>query len=261
MAYRRRAAKKIKNPINCGGVEHTSELQKEPGGIMQLGLPRILSVNAGFMDTAAFLALKGLFTAHVTGNFVTLGAALVLGTSGALAKLLALPVFCIVVLLVRFSSHGLRARSRPVMSTLLVAQLALSILGAALATCFGPFENADGYVALLTGMLLVAAMAIQNAAHRAHLGSAPPSTIMTGTTTQIMMDLGDLMRGLAPEKGKATRARLTQMTVSVMAFAVGCTLAALLYAWLSVSCLWVPPALVIGALLMRRALTEADVQR
>src|SRR2546430_13512397 len=84
---------------------------------MQLGLPRILSVNAGFMDTAAYLALKGLFTAHVTGNFVTLGAALVLGTSGALAKVLALPVFCIVVLLARFSSHGLRVRSRPILST------------------------------------------------------------------------------------------------------------------------------------------------
>jgi len=228
---------------------------------MQLGLPRILSVNAGFMDTAAFLALKGLFTAHVTGNFVTLGAALVLGTSGALAKVLALPVFCIVVLLARVSSHGLRARSLPVLSTLLAVQLALSILGAGLATSFGPFENADGYTAVLTGMILVATMAIQNAAHRAHLASAPPSTIMTGTTTQIMMDLGDLMHGLEPEKAKATRARLTQMTVSVVAFAVGCTLGALLYAWLSVLCLWVPPALVIGALLMRKALADADMQR
>ena len=228
---------------------------------MQLGLPRILSVNAGFMDTAAFLALKGLFTAHVTGNFVTLGAALVLGTSGALAKVLALPVFCIVVLLARFSSHGLRTRSRPVLSTLLAVQLALSILGAGLATSFGPFENADGYTAVLTGMILVATMAIQNAAHRAHLASAPPSTIMTGTTTQIMMDLGDLIQGLEPDKAKTTRARLTQMTVSVVAFAVGCTLGALLYAWLSVLCLWVPPALVIGALLMRKALADADVQR
>jgi uncharacterized membrane protein YoaK (UPF0700 family) len=127
---------------------------------MQLGLPRILSVNAGFMDTAAFLALKGLFTAHVTGNFVTLGAALVLGTSGALAKVLALPVFCIVVLLARVSSHGLRSRSLPVLSTLLAVQLALSILGAGLATSFGPFENADGYTAVLTGMILVATMAI-----------------------------------------------------------------------------------------------------
>jgi len=56
---------------------------------MQMALPRVLSVNAGFMDAAGFLALKGLFTAHVTGNFVTLGASLVTGTSGALAKLLA----------------------------------------------------------------------------------------------------------------------------------------------------------------------------
>jgi uncharacterized membrane protein YoaK (UPF0700 family) len=51
------------------------------------------------------------------------------------------------------------------------------------------------------------------------------------------------------------------MTVSVLAFAVGCTLGALLYAWLSVLCLWVPPALVIGALLMRKALADADMQR
>jgi len=29
-------------------------------------------------------------------------------------------------------------------------------------------------------MVLIAAMAMQNAAHRIHLGSAPPSTLMTG---------------------------------------------------------------------------------
>src|SRR5579864_1077981 len=162
---------------------------------MQLVLPRLLSINAGFIDAAAYLALKGLFAAHVTGNFVTLGAALVLGSSGTLIKLLALPVFCVAVLLARLVSYGLRARSIPVMSTLLAGQPALMILGAALATLFGPFTNADGYDALATGMLLVAAMAIQNAVHRAHLPNAPPSTIMTGTTTQVMMDLGDLIEG------------------------------------------------------------------
>src|SRR5205823_13980376 len=135
-------------------------------------------------------------------------------TSGALAKVLALPVFCIVVLLARFSSHGLRVRSRPILSTLLLAQLLLSILGALLATSFGPFDNADGYVALLTGMILVATMAIQNTAQRAHLANAPPSTIITGTTTQSMLDLGDLTQGFAPATPKATRARLTQMITS-----------------------------------------------
>jgi uncharacterized membrane protein YoaK (UPF0700 family) len=84
---------------------------------------------------------------------------------------------------------------------------------------------------------------------------------MTGTTTQIMMDLGDVVHGLAPEKTKATGERLTQMTMSVLAFAVGCTLGALLYAWLSVLCFWVPPALALGALLMRKALADADMQR
>jgi uncharacterized membrane protein YoaK (UPF0700 family) len=225
------------------------------------GIPRILSINAGFMDTAAFLALKGLFTAHVTGNFVTLGAALVLGTSGALAKLLALPVFCVVVIGARLVSQGLRGHSRPVMSTLLAAQLALTILGAVLATWFGPFANADGVAALGTGMTFVAAMAIQNAAHRVHLASAPPSTIMTGTTTQIMIDLADVIHGISPDKAKATRERLSQMSVSVLAFGAGCAAGALLYASIGVWCFWIPPGLVLVTLPMRRALADADAPR
>jgi uncharacterized membrane protein YoaK (UPF0700 family) len=228
---------------------------------MHMALPRVLSVNAGFMDTAAFLALKGLFTAHVTGNFVTLGASLVMGTSGALAKLLALPVFCVAVILARFLAHGLRSRSLPVMRTLLALQVALMTLGALLASWLGPFANADGFAALATGMILVAAMAIQNAAHRVHLAGAPPSTIMTATSTQIMIDLGDVIHGLTPENAKATKGRLTQMTVSVFAFAAGCTLGAILYARLGVLCFWVPPALVLGALSMREALAEADMQQ
>jgi uncharacterized membrane protein YoaK (UPF0700 family) len=225
---------------------------------MHTTVPRVLSVNAGYMDAAAFLALKGLFTAHVTGNFVTLGAALVTGTSGALAKLLALPVFCVVVLAVRLFSYGLRARQRPVASTLLATQLILMTLGALLATSYGPFTSADGYAALATGMILVAAMAVQNAAHRVHFASAPPSTVMTGTTTQIMTDLGDLMHGLTLEKATATRERLRQMTLSVLAFAIGCALGALLYAFFGVWCFWVPPLLVLTTLPMRAALTEAD---
>ncbi len=41
---------------------------------MKLALPVPLSGNAGYGDTAGFLALQGLFTAHGTGNFVTVDA-------------------------------------------------------------------------------------------------------------------------------------------------------------------------------------------
>src|SRR5580658_1448248 len=138
-------------------------------------LPLLLSLNAGYVDTAGFLALQGLFTAHVTGNFVTLGASLVLGTSGAIAKLLALPVFCAVVIAARLFGTMLANRSIYLaFEILLGVKVLLLIIGAGLAIHFGPFHDGDSRQAILTGMVLVAAMAIQNAVHRVHLGTDPP---------------------------------------------------------------------------------------
>lgn len=188
----------------------------------------MLSVNGGYVDTAGFLALHGLFTTHVTGNFVTLGAALVLGTGGAVAKLLALPVFCIVVIATRLLSSMLAARNSglgvPVLRALVGLKVALLILGAALAIGLGPFASGDGWAALLTGMTLVAA-------------------IMTGNTTQIMIDLADLMRGVPADA--RTRERLSRMSGSVAAFAAGCAAAALIYAKQDVWCFLLPP--IVGA--------------
>lgn len=143
------------------------------------------------------MALKGLFTAHVTGNFVTLGSSLVFGTAGALAKTLALPMFCAVVLASRLLALRLEASGRTVFRNLLRLQVLLLIVVAGLAVWLGPFEDADQWPALVLGMTLVAAMAMQNASHRTHLAHAPPSTIMTGSTTQIMLDLAEIVHGPA----------------------------------------------------------------
>jgi uncharacterized membrane protein YoaK (UPF0700 family) len=213
-------------------------------------LPLLLSLTAGYVDTAGFLALQGLFTAHVTGNFVTLGASLVLGTSGAIAKLLALPVFCAVVIASRLLSSALLRRELPALKIVLAVKLALLITAAALAIHFGPFANGDAGVAVLTGMVLVAAMAIQNAAHRIHLGSAPPSTLMTGTTTQIMIDLADMLQGPKSEPG-APGQRLARMSSSILAFALGCAIAALAYAKFGVWCFVLPPIFAATSLCLR----------
>jgi uncharacterized membrane protein YoaK (UPF0700 family) len=77
---------------------HVARVQKSGDLQMKrLAIPGLLSFNAGFVDTAGFAALQGFFTAHVTGNFVTLGAALVFGAHGIIAKLVALPEFILVV--------------------------------------------------------------------------------------------------------------------------------------------------------------------
>jgi uncharacterized membrane protein YoaK (UPF0700 family) len=216
-------------------------------------LPLLLSLNAGFVDTAGFLALQGLFTAHVTGNFVTLGAALVFGTSGVVAKLLALPVFCMVVIATRLLSSALLRGKLPALEFTLALKVLLLVAGAALAIHFGPFSNGDAWPAVLTGMVLVAAMAIQNAAHRIHLGSAPPSTLMTGTTTQIMIDLADMLRAPQPENATRPGPRLAAMSANIAVFAAGCAAAALLYARVGVWCFVVPPLLGIGSLVVRSA--------
>ena len=222
---------------------------------LRVTLPLLLSLNAGFVDTAGFLALQGLFTAHVTGNFVTLGASLVLGTSGAVAKLLALPVFCTVVIAIRLLSSALLRRERPALKIILCLKVILLIAGAILAIKLGPFKNGDAWQAVVTGMVLVAAMAIQNAAHRIHLGTAPPSTLMTGTTTQIMIDLADMIQAPKPETTEHPGARLLAMSINIAVFATGCALAAILYAHVSVWCFVVPPILGFASLFLRIAVT------
>lgn len=214
---------------------------------MKIALPTLLSFNAGYVDTAGYLALQGLFSAHVTGNFVTIAAALALGTSGVVTKLSALPVFCAVVMFTRLVSYALPARDRSVLPAVLTLKSILLAVGAGLAIWWGPFANGDAWTAWLTGMMLVAAMAVQNAAHRIHLGATPPSAIMTGNTTQIMIDVADWIHGLPADQRAPTMARLRQMSKAVASFAIGAAIAALLFSTLKMWCFAVAPLVAVLA--------------
>ena len=212
-------------------------------------LTHLLGLNAGYVDTAGFLALGGLFTAHVTGNFVTLGAALIQqGSGGAIAKLAALPVFCVAVLLARIGSNALVARQRPPMYSLVVVKILLLLFAAALMIHGGPFENADVPAAFVAGMSMVCAMAVQNAMQRMHLTQMPPSTLMTGNTTQVMIDLADLWKNKAGNTPSAVRERLGKMVPAIASFAAGCALAALAYVGLGMWCFALPPVVALVSL-------------
>ena len=219
---------------------------------MKTSVPDLLTFNGGYVDTAGYLALQGLFTAHVTGNFVTLGASLVHGTAGALPKILALPVFCAVIVAVRLVNGYMTRAGAVALNGLLGAKIALFIAAAVLAISLGPFNNGDSAGALMTGMTLVAAMAIQNAVHRTFFTQSPPTTVMTGSTTQIMMDIGDLMTGhLPPEARSVARARCLTLLRSLCIFAVGCAVAALAYTRLGMLVFIIPPATAALAFIPR----------
>jgi uncharacterized membrane protein YoaK (UPF0700 family) len=201
----------------------------------------LLTFNGGFVDTVGYLALQGIFAAHVTGNFVTFGASLVQGASGAVAKLLALPVFCLVIILARLLRHRLMSLRMPIFETLIVLKLILLVVAATLAIAYGPFADGNSTTATATGMILVAAMAIQNAVHRVHLAKSPPTTLMTGTSTQMMLDIADLIKGVSKEEGATLRVRLATMSASVGSFAAGCALGALAILWLKMFAFIIPP--------------------
>jgi uncharacterized membrane protein YoaK (UPF0700 family) len=219
--------------------------------MMRPGVPALLSFNGGFVDTAGFLGLQGLFTAHVTGNFVTLAATLVSGTHGVIAKLLALPEFIVVVALAQVAGAALTVRGLPALRLLLVTKVVFLLAFFVLAVALGPFPNSDAPAALFTGFAGIAGMAIQNAVQRVHFASIPPTTLMTGNTTQAVLDAVDLLQGVEETRATTIRARFARTLRSIVWFAAGCAVAAILYYWIGFWCLAVPVAVGAATAILR----------
>ena len=74
-------------------------------------LPAVLSTTAGAVDVVGFLALGGLFTAHITGNVVVVAAHYITGGFYQVGPLVALPVFVAVLGAVTVASVAI-VRSR-----------------------------------------------------------------------------------------------------------------------------------------------------
>lgn len=180
----------------------------------------LLAFTGGFVDTLGFVALFGLFTAHVTGNFVLIGAAMVGdGHAGVVAKLLALPTFVIGVAVMRVIQLQRERSARDTAAPLVATQLVGLVIFMAAGVWTGPFVRSDGLAPIGVGLLGVLAMSVQNTAARSVFSRLAPSTVMTGNVTQLVMDLVDITTR-APEAA-AARNRVHKAWPPVAAFAVG----------------------------------------
>lgn len=210
-----------------------------------------LAFTAGFVDAAAFIALTGLFTAHVTGNFVLIGAELVSTSSGVVAKLLALPVFILAVALTRLVTLVLERRGAAPLRPLLALEAAILIAFAVAGIALSPLGSPDGVAAITVGMLGVAAMGIQNGIGRLVIGHLAATTVMTVNVTQAVIDLTDRLCGA--RANAQTNTRLKRTLSAVLAFAAGALAGAFGVAALSFWSIFVPALILIGLMIPARS--------
>lgn len=206
-----------------------------------------LSLVAGFVDTAGFLALFGMFTAHVTGDLITGAAALTHGIgSGGLARLLMIPVFMLTVALASLFLRAVSRRgARSVAPMLALMTIVMAAFGAAGWHFADRLRSIESWEVILVSGLGVSAMGFQNAMMRGALKGFAQTTVMTGNLAQFTIDLVERVfpptGGTPREREEArvkARTRLRKSAFPLFGFFAGAALGAWLtsvYGLLSVA--------------------------
>ena len=182
---------------------------------------------AGAVDVIGFLALGGLFTAHITGNLVILAAHYITGGFGEIAPLLSAPVFVVVlgvitVMVIRKTIPFIRRALLVIQALLLASFLVFGVW-------FGPFADPNSRMAVFVGMLGVAAMATQNAVVKLALPGHPTTAVMSMNAAQLAIDLAMLARCLfKPINVSEIRSRADVTTLAVLGFVLGVVAGAIL---------------------------------
>ncbi len=216
-------------------------------------LPFVLSVIAGSVDTIGFLGLGGLFTAHITGNFVILAARFLAGGPAPIAHLLSVPMFIVALVLTRLLAAGLDRLRIASLRPLLLLQFLLLAAFLAIGAAAGPRVDPDALMMISAGMLGVSAMAVQNALVRVSLVGAPSTAVMTTNITVFTMDVGEMLLARDPIAVAKARARAECTWPVIAGFLFGCALGGLGAAILGLRFLVLPAGLALVALALGMA--------
>lgn len=194
----------------------------------------LLSWVAGFVDTSAFIILFGIFTAHVTGNIALAGSSFVSeDAETTLTRLLMLPAFVVTVALTSLLAKYARSKKWSVFAVLLTAEAIALAIFLTIGTQLSPvllLDVQEEYI-LPIGMSGVVAMAIQNALMKEAKGvfkSYIPTTVMTGNTTQLTIDLVQFLSAKLSTASEANQLeaaealeRMSRFIPVIVGFALG----------------------------------------
>ena len=213
-------------------------------------LPTLLSVIAGMVDLTGFLSLGNLFTAHITGNLVVVGALVVRGGRINPAQILAIPVFILAVAATWLLAWASGRRRLSLLRLLLLVQFLLLTCVLIFSVITKPSANPHGLRAVITAMIAVSAMACQFALLRLALPIAPSTAVMTGNLTNTVLSLLDKQSRTQPlMAGDAER--LTGSLHLLVGFFGGCVVAAAAVTYLG-DWAWSFPVVLAGVAIALR---------
>jgi len=209
----------------------------------------MLSVIAGSADVTSFLGL-GLFNAHITGNLVILAAHLVARGTADLALIVSVPIFILVLGLMRVLVAGLEALDINSLRPLLSLQFLL--LGGSYFICIWSNHplNPDAPGMIFAGQLGVAAMAVQTALVQLAIPGASSTSVMTTNITRFIMDVGEFSLGHDPDTMTGARRRARHTWPVIVGFIAGASLGAACFANVGIESLDLPAGIALIALVI-----------
>ncbi|XGV96847.1 MAG: YoaK family protein [Leptolyngbya sp. BL-A-14] len=221
----------------------------------------LLGWVAGYVDTAGFLGLDGLFTAHVTGNLVVAGVEFAgKGGDAVWVRLAMIPVFIAAVVT---TTVGARQQQLRLSSLLWFEAIALlAFLGVSTTIKPDVTTHAANLPLFLAGSTGVFAMGIQNALMRESLGTLAPTTVMTGNLTQLVIDIVQLVlarynhRQQKPVLQPEVRTRIAKFGSALFGFSVGAASGGVITRWIGLGSILLP-AIAIAGLAMQAQKQDA----
>lgn len=210
-------AESIREPTDAGAL-HAAVIPT----VSEQWLPALLSVIAGMVDVIGLLNL-GIFTAHITGNIVVIGALLVRHNRVNPAQILAIPFFILAVAGTWLIAKASGRRGTGLMRLLLTIQFLLITCVLIFSAITKPSADPHGLMATIAAMIAVTAMGCQFALLRLTLPVAPSTAVMTGNLTNAVLGLMDLNSRAPLMESDSPRVRGALRLL--VGFFVGCVLA------------------------------------
>ena len=230
----------------------------------------VLAFVGGFVDSAGYMKLFGLFTSSITGNLVVACTTGFREGDGVWARLFVTLAFMVGAFVTTLFYLRLKYKLKVNPWDIGIVLFSCEAIALAVAGAIGIYINhtsagyghIDSWETILEGTLLALSMGIHNAAAQDVVPSCPSTTVMTMTMVKTSMlaantlqfflaskglDVYDHMElDVVLEKFHTARTKLLDHVVQVMCFATGAVVGAVLALHINFWCLGLPLMMILA---------------